>query len=100
MDTFKNKNSYSHLNRLSTRELKALLQKDIEAPGGSNTDMVMYRLKYVKAVSVKPTGKLLHERSRSSLAFMLSPKVKASSFILVQCLNLNALQRKRFLVNC
>ncbi len=48
MDTIKNKNSYSHLNRLSTRELEALLQKDIEAPGGSNTDMVMYILETIE----------------------------------------------------
>lgn len=48
MDTIKNKNSYSNLNRLSTRELEALLQKDIEAPGGSNTDMVMYILETIE----------------------------------------------------
>lgn len=48
MDTFKNKNSYSHLNRLSTRELESLLQKDIEAPGGGNTDMVMYILETIE----------------------------------------------------
>ena len=44
MTKFKNKNSYSHLNHLSTQELEALLQKDIEDPGGGNTDMVMYIL--------------------------------------------------------
>ena len=57
MTRFKNKSSYSHLNRLSTQELEALLQKDIEDPDGGNTDMI------------------------------------------VQSLNMNALQRKRFLGN-
>lgn len=44
MDTFKNKSPHSNLNRLSTQELEALLQEDIEDPGGGNTDMVMYIL--------------------------------------------------------
>lgn len=48
MTRFKNKNSYSHLKRLSTRELEALLQKDIEDPGGGNTDMVMYILETIE----------------------------------------------------
>lgn len=44
MTRFKNKSSYSHLNRLSTQELEALLQKDTEDPDDGNTDMVMYIL--------------------------------------------------------
>lgn len=48
MTKFKNKNSYSHLNRLSTQELEALLQKDIEDPDGGNTDMVMYILETIE----------------------------------------------------
>lgn len=48
MDTFKNKSSYSNLNRLSTQELEALLQEDIEDPAGDNTDMVMYILEMLE----------------------------------------------------
>lgn len=48
MTRFKNKSSYSHLNRLSTQELEALLQKDIEDPDGGNTDMIMYILETIE----------------------------------------------------
>lgn len=44
MDTFKNRSPHSNLNRLSTQELEALLQQDIEDPDGGNTDMIMYIL--------------------------------------------------------
>lgn len=48
MTRFKNKSSYSHLNRLSARELEALLQKDIEEPDGGNSDMIMYILETIE----------------------------------------------------
>ena len=48
MDTFKNKSPHSNLNRLSTQELEALLQQDIEDPDGGNTDMVMYILETIE----------------------------------------------------
>ena len=98
----KNKNSYSNLNRLNTQELEALLQRDIEDSGGGNTDMVMYILETLerREGGISETDKEATARAlKEFLAFMLSQKVKASSFILVQSLNLKDLQRKIFLVN-
>lgn len=48
MATSKKNDMYSYLDQLSTQELEALLQKDMEAADGGDLDMVMYIMEVIE----------------------------------------------------